>query len=134
MKYQKLVCAGIFLCIFIFGSLSSASAQTGSGASFLTPPYATAYTDALAADSVLGSEIVEVLHVPRVGTSDVEFVYLTDRFYVIFDLSGQRKVYLFNYEDKWEDYQTQLSLNGIPPNDFSVQDLINCVLKYHTKS
>ena len=109
------------------------AAQSNSSFDFLSPPYASAYGDVIAGDGHTVNAIDAVLSYDRTGKADVDLIFLTDRFYLTFDLMGLRRTYLLSYLDSFEAYQTELSLNGISAAELSPAELVNCVLKYHTQ-
>ncbi len=100
---------------------------------FGSEPYPSSMVESLEKDNVPTSNLVAVLTVARTGAPEVDLAFLADRFYLFFDLNGMKKVYLLDYHDSMEAYAAELSLNGIPNSELSATELVNCILKYHTR-
>ena len=133
---KSLTYVGAWMC-FAFLALfipQMSFAQSNSVHAFEVAPYASAYGEVIAGDGHQLSEVEEILSYSRVGKTDVKVIFLNDRFYLVFDLMGLRRTYVMTYDDSQAGYQSQLGLNAISTDQMSVEELVNCVLKYYTKA
>lgn len=133
MNKQTIVIVLGILCLSLAFSSSRLFAQAPTLYVFEQAPYATSLMNSLSEDQYGASDVEAVLKMGRAGRTDVHVTFLEDRFYLFFDLTGLKQVYLFDYHGTVEAYQSELSLSGIPESEMTATELVNCVLKYHTR-
>lgn len=131
-KRRNVFVLGI-LCLILLCSSDSIMSQSSMVFQFAAEPYPSSMMESLEKDNVPTSSLVAVLNAARTGAPQVDLAFLADRFYLFFDLNGMKRVYLLDYHDSVEAYASELSLNGIPNTQLSATELVNCILKYHTR-
>jgi|GEM_PF-5587750 len=122
------------LCIFLMFYSGGLMAQASAVYSICPSPYPVPLTEVLTDDGLVVSDVEAVVKLERVGKPSLYLAFLADRFYVLDDLTGLKRVYLFGYHETIAGYQSELSLSGIPPGQLSTDELVNCILKYHSRT